>query len=476
MRLMSQACAVVGSALLVIGGLGCSDETGETQATTPAPTQAPVFYGQVERILQDNCLACHLDGRIAPFSLRDYEDVKPLANLIAKVTSERLMPPWLAAETDECQPERGFKGDLRLSEEDISTIQAWADAGGPEGDPADARTTFEPSSFDLDQPDLELEPIAPYTVSADAEGDEFVCFVLDPELTSTRYLNGWQLVPGNANVVHHALIFTDANQESLALADENGRYDCFGGAQLDETSLIGAWAPGFGAETYPANVGTPIEPGSLLVMQIHYHPTGEKEAPDSTKFQMRFTETVPDYQLLIALIGNFEGPGAGMGLLPGPHDRDEIEFRIPAGEPEHRETMWFEIPEGVPDDLWIYGTGTHMHYVGTDMLIDLERKSPKAGEPANECLLQTPRWDFNWQRAYAYDSDIEDLPRVRVGDRLNFRCDFDNSMGNKWVVQALKQQKLAAPVDVWLGEETLDEMCLGAFEVVFPMGSEIVTD
>ncbi len=26
-----------------------------------------------------------------------------------------------------------------------------------------------------------------------------------------------------------------------------------------------------------------------------------------------------------------------------------------------------------------------------------------------ECLLQTPRWDLNWQRGYFYDGD-QDLP------------------------------------------------------------------
>lgn len=53
------------------------------------------------------------------------------------------------------------------------------------------------------------------------------------------------------------------------------------------------------------------------------------------------------------------------------------------------------------------------------------------------------------------------------GDYLYLRCTYDNSMSNPYVVEALAQQRLDAPVPVFLGEETLDEMCLGVFGVAY---------
>ena len=40
------------------------------------------------------------------------------------------------------------------------------------------------------------------------------------------------------------------------------------------------------------------------------------------------------------------------------------------------------------------------------------------------------------------------------------------AMDNPYVVQALEEKKMSSPVDVKLGEQTLDEMCLGAFVVL----------
>src|SRR5262249_44482188 len=162
--------------------------------------------------------------------------------------------------------------------------------------------------------------------------------------------------------------------------------------------------------------------------------------------------------------GNYSGPKAGGdGLLPGPDDPGSPVFLIPAGAKGHTETMRFTVPDKIGNTplppLKVYGIATHMHYVGTDMSIKVSRPAPVNGEPANEGLLETPPWDFNWQRAYNYDTTLDGLPTVRPGDVLNFQCTYDNSTDNPFVKKALVEQKLPAPQDVSLGESTLDEMC-----------------
>ncbi|WP_437954851.1 hypothetical protein WME76_25185 [Sorangium sp. So ce119] len=436
--------------------LGCSGEDA------PGPTAAsPTFHRDVEPLLQKHCMSCHSPGNIAPFSLTTYDAARSVANLVARSTRERTMPPWGAQETDECAPPHGWKDDLRLTEAEIATFEAWAAAGSPEGDPADAPAPFVPGAGGLAGVEMEIAPKEPFVASGDA--DQFRCFVMDPGLSEVRYLNGVHVLPGNSKVVHHALVFLDKEGASVELADEQGGYDCFGGPGFSG-ELVAAWAPGGVPLEFEPNIGAEIPVGSRLVMQVHYHPAGTTAEPDTTRVQMRFTQGVPEYFMGVALIGNFESPmDEGGGLLPGPNDADGVGFLIPAGVSDHVETMQFRMPASLSEsEVYLYGAGTHMHYVGKDMKITLAPEAPAAGEPAEQCLVQTPRWDFSWQRGFYYDAPIADLPRIRGGDLLTMRCTYDNTMSNPFLARALKEQQIPAPVDVRLGESTLDEMCIAA--------------
>ena len=107
-----------------------------------------------------------------------------------------------------------------------------------------------------------------------------------------------------------------------------------------------------------------------------------------------------------------------------------------------------------------------MHYLGQDMKTTIIQANPAPGEPAEECLIQTPQWDFTWQRYYTYDAPLEELPEVRSGDVISLRCTYDNTLSNPFLKRALVEQHLSAPVDVRLGEATLDEMCVAALPLV----------
>ena len=98
-----------------------------------AAAEAPTYSKEVARILQQNCQECHRKGQVGPFALDTYEQARKRAEDIAAVAEDRLMPPWKAA------PNVGpkFKHDRSLSAQDIATLASWAEAGAPEGDPAD---------------------------------------------------------------------------------------------------------------------------------------------------------------------------------------------------------------------------------------------------------------------------------------------------------------------------------------------------
>jgi hypothetical protein len=46
------------------------------------------------------------------------------------------------------------------------------------------------------------------------------------------------------------------------------------------------------------------------------------------------------------------------------------------------------------------------------------------------------------------------------------RCTYDNTLDNPFVRRMLMELGLQEPIEVTLGEQSLDEMCLGVFGVV----------
>jgi hypothetical protein len=459
-----------GSPAATGSGGGGAEATGGGGGGGGGPQSGPTYHRDIAPILQKSCQGCHSPGHIAPFSLLTYGEAKAVSALMVDETKSRAMPPWGAFETPECQPRHAWRDDLRLSDAEIALFQAWHDAGSPEGDPADAPPPATPAEDALPGMTLELQPVTPFVASGDK--DQFRCFVLDPGFAEDVHMNGLHFIAGNSKVVHHALLFVDPNGESEALADATGGYDCFGGSGVNG-ALIGAWAPGGVPFELAPNIGTRLPAGSRLVMQIHYHPAGATAEPDATRVQMRFTES-PEYEMVFALIGNDNKQSAnGDGLQPGPNDAGQVEFRIPANVAGHTETQLFTLPAmingGPMPELYVYGAGTHMHYVGRDMIIQLEHNNPASKEPGTECLVQTPDWNFAWQRGYAYEAPIEDLPRFLPGDVLHMRCTYDNTLGNPFVQKALKDANLQSPIDVYLGEETLDEMCLSALPLLYKL-------
>ena len=114
--------------------------------------------------------------------------------------------------------------------------------------------------------------------------DEYRCFLVDPKLTEPAFLTGSQFLPQNAEIVHHAIIYRVAPSE-VAHAKARGRRRP--GRRLDVLRRHRASARRFGAtgrrlgrrpgrraakETlFDAKVGYPVEPGSQIVMQVHYN-------------------------------------------------------------------------------------------------------------------------------------------------------------------------------------------------------------
>lgn len=472
MNLLKSALAVGAASVAVLllhcGGSSASDPSAsDGGASSSGSTQTVTFHKDVEPILQKHCTMCHTEGGIGPFSMQQYASTKDFAAMMASRTKERTMPPWGAQETASCTPRHAFKDDNRLSDAEIATIAAWSAAGAPEGDPKDAppKSTKDITHLPAVTDTLELSP---YTMGS--PNDVLRCFVIDPKITATKYLNGYHVVPGALGVVHHALVYADPKRESLKkVAPGSDQYDCFGGPQFDSANLVGGWVPGSVPGELPPNMGTQVDAGTLFVVQIHYHAAGQGPREDKTKLELRFTDKQPEWYAKTRLIGNFRGAFGttpGDGLQPGADGK--VEFLIPPNAQNHEEVMKVTLPAALSaaGPVYLYGVGGHMHYIGVREELHIEHAAPQNGAPADECLLSIPRWDFDWQRGFVYDTPVDKLPLVQGGDRIVVKCGYDNSMANPKMSRVMRETGITAPQPVTLGETTLDEMCLGAFVFV----------
>lgn len=454
-RLLAGAGLVLGLAASACGTDGVPDDTEDPPQTT--------WYQDVAPILSKHCMSCHKDGGIAPFALTDYDSARANSALMLANVDSGAMPPFDAREQADCTPRFGWQDDQRLSDAEKATLHAWVDGGHALGLAAEIAL---PPGNDLPAVTKTLTPAVPWTTSGDR--DQFICYVLDPgnETGKVMWMDGLQVRPGNPLVVHHAVLtelMDNADTTALIAAHGIGQpWDCDQQA-TPAAFVVGIWTPGNQPVRTPADLAIPIVPKGKLVMQIHYHPAGVTNLPDTTQVDIHTTSTWPRKMYFVAAIGN---EAQAPNLLPDPEDRSTAtpEFRIPQNSANHTERMRRTIDNlGGLTGVKVYSVNPHMHLVGTHINGKIERPSPTGANPPNECLANGG-WNFDWQRTYIYDAPIDDLPSVEVGDTLEVSCTWNNTIENPFVQRMLHDAGLGAqPVDITLGEQTTNEMCLEIF-------------
>jgi hypothetical protein len=455
--------AVLPLSILALAACGKgSDDSDGTDDTGDSSSNAPTYYEDIAPILSENCGMCHSPKGIQPDILfDDAETTSSWSGAIHEAVSSGLMPPFYAQESEECENPWGFQDDPRLSQENLDLIAAWADAGGPTGNEEDAVPLPQPRLGLLDNPDMEIYPSGKHTtsVAGDTE-DEFICFTLDPGLTEQQWLEGFAVMPEDLKVVHHVLVGIDHTGSTAALANEDGTYPCFGGFGAASVTFIGGWIPGATPIEFPDYSATRMEAGSRVVLQMHYHLVDEPRL-DGTGIALRFSDKLPVQEAVVTLLGNAaQQAEGGDGLQPGENDLggDPI-FFIPANEESHTETMRFHPWDLAPRETFTFLLANHMHYIGIDMKTSVER-GPNAPEAEEICLLHTPDWSFDWQQFYKYDASSGNAPASYPGDALILECEYNNTLSNPAAKKALEEAGYSEPVDVGLGNGTLDEMCI----------------
>jgi hypothetical protein len=372
---------------------------------------------------------CHESGGIGPVVLDNYEAAANLAPALALVTSNRSMPPWMLS--DDCHP---MHQPRKLSEAQIETIAAWAEAGAPEGDPALYQAPEGAAAATLGEPDLLLDAGEGY-VADPALPDDYRCLLLDHTFSEETFVVGLDVKPGQKSLVHHVLLYVadDSEQEKLAALDaasDGPGYQCFGGPQVS-SELLGGWVPGSPPFALPNFSAFRIPTDARIVMQVHYNLLPLAGAlPDADQTQVKLW-TLPAG----------ETPERLVTISPLAHSG----LSVAAGDPNSVQTHVFPVTTAAR----IEGIAPHMHLLGKSLKVELLRKSGDS-----ECVVDVPEWDFNWQQFYLYREQQALL--VLPGDELKLTCVYDNSAANQPVINGEQQE----PGPVQWGEGTLDEMCL----------------
>ena len=164
-------------------------------------------------------------------------------------------------------------------------------------------------------------------------------------------------------------------------------YPCYGGPQA-AASWLGVWTPGsFGAD-FPEGTGIRVDPGSKVILQIHYTPQNGAPAPDRCSVDFRRLEPAVAKEAWIQPW--FDPSWYGDGVMSIPAGKAEVSYSV-AYDP----TLF--VTQGKP--VVMYTAGLHMHALGKSGKISIER-----ADHTTECLLDIPRWQFHWQGAYGFET------------------------------------------------------------------------
>jgi hypothetical protein len=381
------------------------------------------WSGEVAQLFYNKCSKCHHPGGLAPTSLMTYGEVSPMATIISQYITDEEMPPW--------PPDNSYQEYLHvrsLSSTEKSTILNWLSNGLPEGNSA---ATPPPPVYTnntiLGNGDLTVQ--IPTYMSKATANDDYVCFSVPTYLTQNRIIKAVEVVPGNRQIVHHALIFIDPNGievtdtlDGLCASPSNA-----------STKLVIGYTPGASPMILPSvsplALGMDIGPGSNIYFAMHY-PVGSYGEFDSTKVILHFYPpgTTNVRQISAApLISNNN-------------------FMLPANQVTNL-TAQYPANGGVPTNFSVLSVFPHMHLLGEN----IKAYAYKANQDTIK-FVNIPHWDFHWQDFYFFRY----IQKVSTGFKIKGEAKYDNTVNNP-------HNPNSPPLNVSSGFNTTDEMFLVYF-------------
>ena len=400
------------------------------------------FSEHIAPIIYNNCTSCHRPGEIGPQSFTSYQEVADWASTIQYVTEIKFMPPW--------QPNKEFShfvGERGLSEEEITLITEWVDAGAPQGDPTkEPPLPYFPSGSQLGTPDLVLTMKEAYQVKGDNK-DDYRVFVLPTGLTEDKDIAAVEFRPGNGKAVHHALIAYDTNGAARKKDAEVAGYGypSFGDFGISVDGRFTGYTPGIQTVKYPHGIGKKLPAHSDLLIQVHYAPSPSDELDQST-VNIFFKKGADTTRRPIR---------RSLGVTPYDLDREQggaLNFFILPNTIKE-----FNGFKKIDKDVSLISVYPHCHYLGKSWEV-------YAVTPTQDTIniIEIKEWDFNWQGSYTF----ERMLKIPAGSMMHINAVYDNTVNNPF-------NPSNPPAFSSWGESTTDEMYLmGVGYVDYEEGDE----
>jgi hypothetical protein len=311
--------------------------------------------------------------------------------------------------------------------------------------------------------------------------DDYRCFLLDPKVTSDQMITGFNVLPGNPDVVHHVILFRvpadlveEAEQHDASTPGQG--WTCFGnsglrsnGLEIDDAPWLGAWAPGGSEQVYGKGFGEELGEGSRVIMQVHYNLLAGNE-PDRSAAELRLAPASDDIQalqtkLLPAPVELPCRPEHGDGpLCSRAAALADVKKRFGEGPGSTADLLHLLCGPGEPGPVQsctrpvtqaetVRGVAGHMHLLGKSIKIEVN-----PGRADARTLLDVPVWDFDNQGSRPITP-----ARLDTGDTIRVTCRHSQELRDR--LPAFEGQP-----DKWVvwGEGTTDEMCLGILLVTRP--------
>jgi hypothetical protein len=376
------------------------------------------YAKDVAPILNKNCVTCHRPGEVAPMSLMSYREVRPWAKAIREQVAKRVMPPWFADSRY-----GDFSNDCRLSEKEINTIQAWVEAGAPEGDRRDLPPTPEfTEGWTIGKPDLVLSMTKEFNVPTEG-AIPYQNFVVPTNFTEDRYVQFAEISQGDRSHVHHIIVNVRYPDSRASRGARPSNQDERPDRGDDSDGRLVGWAPGEAPLMLRSGQAKLIKKGSDLIFQVHYTTNGET-GKDRSSVGLIFSKVPVEKRVVTA--------GASAR-----------ELNIPPGDPNYESSGSYTFKE----DSHIENLHPHMHFRGKDFQYRLIYP-----DGTSRILLFVPRYDFGWQLTYFLKEPVA----APMGSRLEAVAHHDNSERNKFNPDPTKF--------VTWGAQTWEEMMIGYFD------------
>jgi len=375
-------------------------EAGQEQVQTPAAQGLPIIFASrsqhqknkvsytkdIVPILKDNCVPCHHDGGIGPWSMSSHAMVRGWSAMMREVVMTQRMPPGQI----DIHVGKPIANAAGLTRDEKQMLIHWIDAGsvvdGAANDPL-TELVFDNPKFSLGEPDMVFK-VPPQTIPATGVID-YRYVPVELSLDRDIWVQAMEFAPGDRKVLHHVIAYLSSPADKTV----RGRKD--GSAR---GASVGGFAPGRQPDSFRDNSGRLIKKGSNLLLQMHYTVTGI-ETVDETEVGIFIHDKPPAYVMAGGVAG-------------------QRRFFIPANAKEHK----LEGEQLIERDAYLYSMTPHMHFRGKYMSYTAEYP-----DGTSELLLSVPRYDFNWQFSYQLKEPLF-LP---AGSRLVVKGAMDNSARNR---------------------------------------------